>query len=380
MYVGMEIHKNYCCVVGLGEKGDEEVLPYRRIPAAIDEIEKFAGSLPWDSEVVMEASSTWEYIYDRLEPKVRKVCLSHPLKTRAIAEARIKTDKVDALTLAKLLRADFLPESYVPPKEVRELRRLARHRMSLTKIQTFIKNRVHGLLMRNGLNPEFTDIFGKGGLQYLEKLLEQLTEVDKLILTSLLKSFKAMNKEILEVTSRIAKVAKGLKDVELVMSVPGIDFYSALIILSEIGDVNRFPSYKKLCAYSGLVPSTHQSGKTRWNGHITKQGNKWLRWILIQVVQHVTKREGGRMRNFYLRLTAKKGKKVARVACARKLLRVIYCMLTRGEKYLEGSEQLLKAKIRKMNKKAAEGEEYQTLNTTDMRAFIESLISDDIET
>lgn len=366
MYVGIDVHKDYCYVAELGEKGDKGTR--YEIPATIDEIERFASSLPEDSQVVMEACSFWEYIYDRIEPKVKKICLAHPLKTRVIAEARIKTDKIDAETLAKLLRADFLPESYVPPKGIRELRRLARHRINLGRVQTIIKNKVHGLLMRNGINLGLTDVFGKKGLNHLEKL--ELSAIDRVILTSLLNSYAAINKEIMTVTDHIANTVKENKEIEVLMSIPGIDFYSALIILSEIGDVKRFPNYKTLCAYSGLIPSTHQSGKTKWNGHITKEGNKWLRWILGQAVHQITRRDG-KMRDFYLKLMKKKGKSVAKTACARKLLRVIYCMLTRGECYLEGKKQLLETKVSRMNRRA---KEYKTPETKDITDRIEEFV------
>ncbi len=129
---------------------------------------------------------------------------------------------------------------------------------------------------------------------------------------------------------RIAIVAGEDNDVIILITIPGIDYYGAMIIKNEIGDINRFPSYKELCSFAGLIPKVHQSGDTRWERHITKEGNALLRWILIQVVHQVV-RYPRELRKFYFELKKKKGTKIAVVATARKLLRVIYCMLSRKE-------------------------------------------------
>ncbi len=124
----------------------------------------------------------------------------------------------------------------------------------------------------------------------------------------------------------VVVLAKDDEDARLLITIPGIDYYSALLIKSKIGDVNRFPSAKQLCSYSGLVPSTYSSGNTTFHGHITKQGSRWLRWILAEAIGHCVKKPG-HLKEFYWKLARRKGEKIAKVAIERKLLEWIYHML-----------------------------------------------------
>lgn len=352
IYVGLDVHKEYCLAVSQDEMGRK--LGEKKFCSTGPELQNFADSLGPRDKVALEACGMWAHVYDALTERGVQVKLAHPLKTKAIASARIKTDRIDANILAHLLRADLIPEAWVPPVEIREMRTITRYRASLVKLQTEVKNQVHALLARNGIRHEFSDLFGKTGREFLTDLGNRLRPVDSAILRSCMNNLAHLGPEIKRVSDHIALVVRGNGDVELLVTIPGIGVYSAALIVAEVGDIRRFPSYKQLCSYAGIVPSVHQSGKTAYRGRITKQGSKWLRWILIQAVNHVTRRPG-KLHDFYLRLVRRgKGKNVARVAVARKLLRVIWCMLTRREPYREESEQLTAMKYRQMAQYAKE--------------------------
>jgi transposase len=347
MYIGLDVHKNLCYATVLDEEG--EIVEQKRFLNTPDEISQFVGELSSNDSVAMEASTYWQYIYDALEEAGVSVSLAHPLKTRAIAEARIKTDRVDSEILAQLLRTNFLPKAYIPQKPIREFRAMVRYKAALTRQRTEVKNRIHAMLAKHGIRHGFSDLFGKGGIRFLREI--KLSDVDQVILSSELSNLEFLNSELEKISSHIASLAIEVEEIRLLLTIYGIDYFSALLILSEIGDVKRFSSPKKLCSYAGLVPRVSISGNTLRYGKITKQGSRWLRWVLIQVA-HIAIRSDGRLRDFYLRLARRKGSKAAIVACARKLLTWIYFMLLRKEPYREEKEELTLHKLRRMKRLA----------------------------
>ncbi len=327
IYVGLDLHKEFSVLSVMSEKG--EVLRERKLPNN-GEIKQFLHQFQEPVEVAMEASRGWYWLYDLLEQDGISVNLSHPLKTKAIASARMKTDKIDARMLAHLLRTDLLPLSYVPQREIRMKRELLRYRAALVRIQGGIKNRIHSILAKNNISHDFTDLFGKAGIAFLHSLT--LPEVHRLAVEGYISVLEQTRAEIDKVSKLVKTTATEDAEATLLMSIPGISYYSALLIRSEIGDIKRFPSAKQLCSYAGLVPSTYASGNRMYHGHITKQGSRWLRWILIEAVIHSLYKPGP-LHDFYHRLERRKGSKIARVATARKLLEWIYHMLKEGKTY-----------------------------------------------
>jgi transposase len=206
----------------------------------------------------------------------------------------------------------------------------------LVKIQTGIKNKIHTILAKNNISHEYSDLFGKEGMAFLHSLL--LPENYKVALEGYLSVLDTVRQEIRIVSKRVQQLAEHDRDAMLLMTIPGVGYYSALLIKSEIGDVRRFPSAKQLCSYAGLVPSTHASGNACYHGHITKQGSRWLRWILIEAAIHVVKRPGP-LRRFYFKVERKKGGQIAKVATARKLLDWIYHIL-RDDKTFQEVEKI----------------------------------------
>ena len=306
-----------------------------------------------EAKAVLESTGNlWIKTYDALEAATIQTTLSNPLKTRAIAEARIKTDKIDARTLAHLLRTNLVAASYVPNKETRMRRSLLRHRANLVKTRTEIKNRIHSLLDKYDLKSEFSDIFGKQGLEWLRGL--QLPTIDKTILNSDLALLDSLETQIQNMNIEIAKLACNQEDAKLLMTMPGIDYYSAMIISSEIGDVKRFSTAEKLASWAGLAPSIRQSGSQTKRGHITKQGSRMLRWILVQSAQ-ISHRSDPRFQHMYQRIAARRGNNKAIIAVAREMLTVAYYMLTRREEYRGMNMERYKEKLKRLERTANRG-------------------------
>jgi transposase len=278
-------------------------------------------------KVAFEASSPYEYFYDILEDIGCDVSLSHPLKTRLIAEAKIKTDKIDAKILADLLRSDMLPTSYVPPDNIRELRHLSRHRKHLGEHKTRLKNQIYAVLARKNLKCPNKETFSKTGIKWLRSLNHP--EIN-----SLLSIYDAVDNEFRTKESEIQIEGGKNEDAKLLVTIPGIGWYSALMIVAEIGDINRFETEEKLYSYAGLIPSTHQTGEHCYNGKITKAGSKNLRWILVENVRvHIRWAPDTKITRFYERMRKKKPENVAAVATARKMLQAIYWMLKNRTEY-----------------------------------------------
>jgi len=333
-YLGIDLHKKYSYVTRMTHEG--EILAQERIEHNPEELGAFVQSLNKDDKIAVEATCNWYYLYELLEEKAPDISLAHPLKTRAIAEARIKTDKIDSKILAHLLRADLLPESYIPSREIRDLREFLRYRASLVRFRTQLKNKIHAILSKNGTSSPFSDLFGKSGLQFLRET--ELRPCYRNAINGYLIIMEQLNHLLQEISDEIDQIAKYDNQAQILMSMPGIGCYSALLILSEIGDITRFPDAKHLVSYAGLAPSVRSSGGKTHYGHITKQGSRWLRWILVESSHHAV-RGSLRFRQLYQRLSRKHGGNTARVAVAREMLCVIYHMLTKGEKFRDKKQQ-----------------------------------------
>ncbi len=281
-------------------------------------------------KAAMESTGNlWIKIYDALQKHGVDISLANPLKTRAIAEAKIKTDKIDAAILADLARADLVAKSYVPDKDTSEFRALVRHRIELAQRNTQLKNKIHNILDKYLLRYEGI-LFTNKGIEWLNS--QKLSMVDRQLVNSYLKEIATVDEIIDDVEKQMARLAVEDKRVELLLGFTGIDYYGALLLLYEIGDITRFSNPKKLVSWCGLAPSLHQSGNVRFTGRITRQGNKRIRWYLTEAAQHAARRDP-KLKPFYERISRKKGHQKAVVAVARKMLVSIYHVLTRNELY-----------------------------------------------
>jgi len=340
-YVGVDIGKRKCRAAVVDEDG--VLIKEFSFVNDFSGIEGFVRMLSEGDSVVMESTGNlWVNLYEAVEGRGVKVVLANPLKMKAIASARIRNDKVDARVLAFLLRGGLVAECYVPPKEVRELRALVRHRMQLVRSATIVKNRVHSLLDRYGFRHEFSNLFGKAGLEWLRRV--ELKPLDRLLLDSFIEQIECFERLIGNVDAEIGRRASIDEDVKLLLSLTGIGVYSALLIKSEIGDVRRFPSYKKLIAWAGLAPGLYQSGSIERHGHITKQGSALLRWVMVECARSAV-RFDAKLGEFYERVKRRGGGQKALVAVAAKMLKFIWFMLTRREPYNSRDARLYGEKL-----------------------------------
>jgi transposase len=326
VYVGIDLHRNRSQIAVLDRDGEQ--LLSRRIVNDPDVFLELLHGLGDDAQIALEATYGWEWLADLLEEAGYELHLAHPLRTKAIAAARVKTDAVDARTLAHLLRADLLPEAYIAPRELRDLRDLLRHRVAITRMRSALKQRVGAILAKHGIARPYSNLFGPGGSRFLAEL--ELREGPRRRLDSLLALIAAFDREINTTTQEIEQRASEDPYVDVLCQIRGVGRYIAMLVIAEVGDITRFPSARHLCAWAGLTPTVRSSdGKARL-GHISGQGSPALRWALVEAAQHAPT-GGGPLRQSYERIAKRRGKQVAKVAVARKILTLCYYGLRDGE-------------------------------------------------
>ena len=324
-WVGIDLHRKRSHIAVIDEQG--ELTLSRRIVNDRDTFLELLGD-PESAHVVLEATYGWEWLAELLEEAGYDLHLAHPLRTRAIAAARVKTDAIDAKTLAHLLRTGFLPEAYIAPRELRDLRELLRHRATLTRMRSAVKNRVHAILAKHGIADEHSDLFGKGGREFLEQL--PLRDAPRRRLDSLMSLICDFDREIEATTREIEDQARADDRVDVLTQIRGVGRYTAMLIIAEIGDITRFPTARHVCSWAGLAPSVRSSdGKARL-GHITRQGSPALRWALVEAAQKITTGSGP-LREKFERIAKRRGRKIAKVAVAREILTLSYYGLRDGE-------------------------------------------------
>jgi len=326
--VGLDIHKRVVQTVILDDEGHLESRD--RFPCDRDALLSFARSrLGGDTRVAMEATTNTWAIADLLEPFVSEIVVSNPMRTRAIASAKVKTDKVDATILAQLLRCDFLPPVWKPGPELRQLRTLTARRASLSHHQTAVKNRIQSVLHQRLLaGPE--RLFEPKGLEWLRKL--ELDPPGRAAVDGDLRLLAAHQAELEILDAELAQRGYQNERIKLLMTMPGVGIAVAQTLLASLGDPARFPDGDHAASYIGLVPSTRQSADKCYHGPITKHGCSHARWVMVEAAQHLDDHPGP-LGGFFRRIAAKKGRNKAVVATARKLVVIAWHMLTANEPY-----------------------------------------------
>ncbi len=333
-YLGVDLHGKRSYLVLMSSEGVIE--DKRRLPN--EEVAEYLKKVPCNTHAVLEATGNWSYMYDVLSNRVEQVELAHPQQVRAIAAARIKNDRIDATILAHLARTNLLPTAYAAKLPTRELRDTTRHRSKLVRERTRHKNRIHRILSRYNLHAPCTDLFGKTGREWLLERLPTLSEIHQQMVQDYLTIIDALNELIKAADKTLKSWSKTDPRAAILMSMPGIGVYSAAIIIAEIAEIQRFKRAKDLCSFAGLVPSTRSSDNKTYHGRITKQGSAWLRWIMISASQRAGSRSP-RLKAFYDRIAQKHGSKTARVALARKMLSIVFYMLSRQQPFIEEYQQ-----------------------------------------
>jgi len=343
--IGLDVHKRFAEVAILDGK-DPPI--GRRIGTTTSELRAFARTLRADDQLVLEATmNTWA-IADLLRESGARVVISNPLRTRAIAEAKVKTDKVDALTLAQLLAADFVPEVWTPDEATRRLRREVAGRSALVRQRTQVRNRIHAVLHRCLQDSPVSDLFGQSGQAWLKELA--LPEDERALVDAALRVHEAIEDEIALLERYLAKDALADERVERLMTIPGIGAVSALALVAVVGDVARFRRPGKLVSYLGLDPKVWQSGEHEaWIGHISRAGHAHARSLLVEAA-HGAVSAPGPLRAFFRRIERRRGVQIALVAVARKLAVLTWHLLSKGERYRYERSTVVREKRRDLER------------------------------
>jgi transposase len=325
-FVAIDLHKSYV-MVGAVDAQQTVVLSPRRL--SLSEFADWHAKhlLPSDA-VVFEATANAWTLYDQLVSQVGSVSVAHPLLVKLITAARVKTDRQDTLKLARLLAAGLIPAVWVPPIAVRELRGLVGHRRRLVNLRTQARNRLHGALHRHNLMPPGNGLFALHRRSWWLDL--DLSSVEKLRVRQdlqLLDHLEPLLNEVEAEVCRLSTTEPWADQVPFLIQLPGIGVLTAMILLSAIGEIQRFPSAKQLVGYSGLGASVHASGQTYYTGGITKQGRHEIRSVMVEASWMAVEHSAYWHQKFDA-LATRIGRQKAIAAIARKLLVVVWHVLT----------------------------------------------------
>ena len=340
---GLDVHRDFC-EVAIAEGG--AIRSAGRVATRVGSLELFAQSLVAGDVVALEATSGADRIVSLLQANGIRVVVANSRKLRSITEAKAKTDRLDARTLARLLVSGLLDEVWTPDERTRSLRRLTNRRERLVRARTRAKNEAHGVLARNLCErPPVTDAFGKAGRRWLARL--DLPVDERLTLDGCLRQVDFLDAEIAALDSEIARAALAWPEVLRLMTVPGVNVQTAATFMAAIGDIRRFPSPRKLVSYLGLDPRVRQSGSTpARHGRISKAGASEPRHMLGEVAWKVMLTPGP-LRAFFERVRARRGPQVA-TATARKLTVLLWHPLTREEDYAFARPAMTRNKVRRL--------------------------------
>jgi transposase len=326
--VGMDLHRRRSVLVRMTEDGRR--LGTARIANSPAELRAQIARAGKSPKVVLEATYGWYWAADVLAAAGAEVHLAHPLGVKAFTYRRVKDDKRDAGDLADLLRMGRLPEAWIAPLPVRELRELTRYRAKLVGLRTSCKDQVHAVLAKLGVPVTCTDIFGTAGSAWLDQLRLPQPYAGKV--TSLRHLAGELTTEITMLSQVTVALLAGDRGYQVIQQLPGIGPVHAAVIIAEIGDVTRFTSAAQLCSWAGLTPRHRESDAKVTRGHITKQGSPILRWALIEAVQRIPRDSViGTAKQAIIDRRGPQARSIAKVAAARRLLTLVFYGLRDGQ-------------------------------------------------
>ena len=308
----MDVHKGNVYITEMEDNGDlkEQYEILNDDSAWLEFNNRYISLKP---EISLEVSTSGKYVARKLRDMGFSVHMADPSKLPLIFNTSKKNDKEDSYKLAKLLRLGELPEVHLPSRYSDDLRSLVRYRRSLGESITMLKNRVHAILASAGIKIDATDIFGKKGMKCILRSVDNLSMAQRFVLGDLLDQITYLIRKESIVEDEISRCVMNDRNVNILMTIPGMGIYSSAAIMSEIDDISRFSSKEKLASYAGLVPRQNQSGSSDIRGHITKHGPSMLRFILVNAAHSVIK-YSDRMKKKYLSLVRRLGKNRAIVA------------------------------------------------------------------
>jgi transposase len=322
-YVGIDLHRRRTVIVTMNPAG--EVLSAVRIDNDPVTLAVEVGKAGTDADVVVEATYGWYWAVDVLQDLGVRVHLAHPLGL-AWGHRRRKDDFADARDLADLFRLGRLPEAWIAPPATRELRELVRYRAKLVALRSGLKAQVHAVLAKHGERVPMTDLFGAAGRAMLAGL--ELPAAYRWRITSLQRLIGSYNDEIRELDRLIRTALAGHAGYDTIQAINGVGATIAAVFVAEIGDIGRFDRPAHLCSWAGLTPRHRESDTTVVRGRITKQGSRLVRWAAVQAAMRV--RPGHALYPEFESIAARRGRKIARVAMARRILELVFYGLRDG--------------------------------------------------
>jgi transposase len=323
-YVGIDFHRRRSVVVRVSPRGERlSVVRIDNSPAALATAVSAAGESP---EVVIEATYGWYWAVDVLQQLGARVHLANP-NALNWGERRVKNDVVDATDLADMLRLGRLPEAWIAPPALREVRELVRYRAKLVQLRSGLKAQVHAVMAKEGVLPSVLDMFGPGGQQQLDQM--GLGRNYTIRVESLRDLIEVYDREIVMLERDIHRHLRHHRGYQAVQAINGVGRTIAAIVVAEIGDVTRFPTPRHLCSWAGLTPGRRESDVKGHDQGITKHGSKLLRWALIEAISRY--HGGPHLAVDFHRIADHRGKNKARVAIARRVLTLAYYGLRDGE-------------------------------------------------
>ena len=346
--IGLDVHREFA-QIAVWEDG--RVRQAGQIALTAEALRAFADSLGPEDEVAIEATCNTHAIVRLIEPRVTRVVVSNPQKTRAIAEAKVKTDKVDAEVLCQLLVADYLPSVWVADEATQALRRQVARRAHIVRQRTRLKNQVQSILHRNLVSRcPAADLFGVKGRCWLGD--QHLPPDEEFAIEALLRQLYFHGQELRIIDAALGRIGMQREEVKRLMTIPGVDATIALSIVAAVGDFRRFRRPEQLVSYLGLNPRVRQSGgQPASHGRITKQGRAHARGMLVEAAWVAVKTPGP-LRAFFERVRSRRGMQIAVVATARKLACLCWTMIERGEDYAFARPSLTEKKLRKLELRA----------------------------
>jgi transposase len=332
-YMGIDHHKQYSQLTLLDEEGRE--IKSGKVWNTEREMRGFLEGKAGETRAVIEAGRTSYVMVDLLKDLGVDIRMAHASEVKAIAKAKIKTDKRDSKILADLLRADLIPEVYLRNQANRRAQRVLRHRAFYVDMRTRVKNKIRVLFAQQSLEAQeasrIESFFSRKGLEVLKGL--EMPSLDRDLLDNLLALYQHLEERIKDSDGLVKQLYEQLREAQLIRTIPGFGPFLSVLAAVEIADINRFKSVSRLHAYAGVIPSTHSSGARSYHGKIIKAGNVWLRWAAVEAVHPACVKDFD-IRLFYQRRARRKAANIAKVATARRLLTIIYRVLRDQREYI----------------------------------------------
>src|SRR5580698_8829854 len=336
-FIGCDAHKKFSVFVAVNDKGHAgEAL---RVPHDRELYREFLGRLPAHSAIAVEASGSYSWLVDEMEQVGHDPRLCNPHEAKRRMRLTNKTDKLDAKGLAILLRNGTLPEVWIPPSELRDQRELLRLRIFLVRLRTRVKNRIHGTLSRHNVQVSGSDLFGVEGRLQLGGRLPELPAHSREAVEQELATLDFLETQIESAEKRLEAIMKVSAEADLLKTLPCVGKILSMVLMLEIGRVDRFPTAAHLASYAGLVPRVHSSGGHTRMGQVCGNVNRNLKWAFVEtgnlIVINQRGLAGTHVARLYQRIKRAKNHQKAVVAVGRHLAEAAWWMLTRQEVYRE---------------------------------------------